>query len=844
MSAPYRRVKNRGFLIDLESDVEKAMLAQPNVTDARAFMVRGRLIGAVTPEHLDTRALRRNLLVKTPAYMVCNKIFALSTFPRTSNDKIDRRQLESLLEEALENEYETFGPPPTTDAEQAVAAGFSALFHTTKPFGVNASFLELGGDSLGAIRLVSHLLNAGYVVSFQDILISITVGAIAQVAIPTSSNTMSCSQPSQPDLVQARKILGPHTADDIEDIAPLTPAQRAMFMATAAKPFLYSLQTTMTLLDKSGPLNTIRFFDAWRYVVEKYSIFRSAFYVEDGVQIVHRRIPEPQWECYSLGSEAEMETELQAYLRDESRRRFDAEEFSVPGRLNRLALFTCPSSDLTSCVWTIHHGLIDGISARILNDALIQAYNVGASASTPLSASTASFASIAKSVTNQEQLFGEAASIFWKTHLAGVSPAAPLNLPSFTGDRVISACELIHESTLSLDLVSDFARSSSNTLSSVFLAAAAIVLCRYTNEPEVTLGVVLTGRSSLPSADQVVGPLVNTLPIRVDIGDGTCTVKELFNSISSQILSISKWEWSPLRAALTASGVPPFQSLFDFAFSFSDDFAAESIHHSELAGLRISSAVPTEQTEFPYSITFERSLKQNVAVRVRQQPQRLHPTYAENLARHFCNTVNSLITCELIKDVVLMDATEFRHLTHGMNSHHTEPFHPTTTILDRFETTVNTYGDLTAVSQMGESITYAELHKRSALVAYYLATHHGVTIGSTVAVYATQSIDWIVGVFGVLMVGGSYLAIDSKLPPARQSWLYQMGDNVGIILVPLVPDHDLFDTRLVKISDVIIANTPPLPLLRPGVGDVLAYVYTSGRSVKWHAARITSQISK
>ncbi|KAI0946415.1 Nonribosomal Peptide Synthase (NRPS) [Taiwanofungus camphoratus] len=826
------RVKNRGFLIDLEGDVESAMVADTAVSDAKAFMIRGRLLGAVTPADTDTRALRERLLVHTPAYMVCNKIFAFDKFPRTSNDKVDRRRLQTLVESLVEQDSASYGPAAHTEPQHVVAEGFRVLFNMNAQIGIHASFIELGGDSITAIRLVSFVRAAGFAISFQDVLRLNTIEAIAAVAVPLASlqGEPTIGDDAMEDYTQLmREILGDQAETIAEDIAPLTPSQRGMFITTASKPTVYSIQTHVTLQDARGSFDPARFTNAWRRAIRRHAIFRSSFHLEHGqhgVQIVHRDVPDLPSCLYIFENDADLNTALRKYLADDLSKGFAVDDFTLPGKLMRLALFTVRASQKAYFVWTVHHGLIDGLSASILEDELIHDYNDQVPLNAPCIPAR-SFASVAREITSQQSKQEQVVAEFWREHLQGMESAAPLNLPRLA-TSALAAHEVLFESTLSLDLVAEFARQSSVTISTIFLAAAAVVLCRYTNKLDANLGVVLTGRSSLLNAEQVVGPIVNTLPVHLSIEDEHLSVKDLLRATSAQVMSATAWEWSSLRSAMSALGIQADKDLFDFAFSFSDDFASEMTPPSNVPALQMCDAVTTEQTEFPFSVTFERTAKQNVAVRIRQQPQTIHEAFAKGMGRHFCNVVAGFMSASSVKDIQLTDAAERQHLIHGLNSHHLEPYRQTITVRDRLVHSMKTHRSLPAIAQGNDSITYAELDRQSSAVAYYLATHHGVTVGSTVGILAMHSIEWLIGMCGIVKAGAAYLPIDASYPPERQIWVLEQGDNVGVILVPRTPNHDSFKVKILRIANMVEYNPPPVPLREPKPQDVVAYVYTSG----------------
>jgi acyl-coenzyme A synthetase/AMP-(fatty) acid ligase len=95
------QVKIRGFRVELP-EIEGALRLHPNVSDAAVFAVPGRAgshelaafyVGAAT----DARELRNHLAQTLPAYMVPRRLVRLASFPLTSNGKVDRLALATLL---------------------------------------------------------------------------------------------------------------------------------------------------------------------------------------------------------------------------------------------------------------------------------------------------------------------------------------------------------------------------------------------------------------------------------------------------------------------------------------------------------------------------------------------------------------------------------------------------------------------------------------------------------------------------------------------------------------------------------------------------------------------------
>ncbi len=74
--------------------------------------------------------------------------------------------------------------------------------------------------------------------------------------------------------------------------------------------------------------------------------------------------------------------------------------------------------------------------------------------------------------------------------------------------------------------------------------------------------------------------------------------------------------------------------------------------------------------------------------------------------------------------------------------------------------------DNIAVTYKGESLTYAELERRSNQIAHYLISL-GVSVESFVGLYIHRSLEMITGILGILKAGGAYVPIDPDFPAAR-----------------------------------------------------------------------------
>jgi thioesterase domain-containing protein/acyl carrier protein len=158
------QLKVRGQRIEA-GEVEAALLRLPGVAQAAVALHRPeigdpRLVaylvprpGAQLPPSAELRAELRQWLTE---YMLPYHFVQLVALPLTPNGKVDRRNLTQLGPEPEPAAAVEFAPP---EAASVMEADLVALFDDVlgRTVTLDSDFFEAGGDSLGALRLISRL---------------------------------------------------------------------------------------------------------------------------------------------------------------------------------------------------------------------------------------------------------------------------------------------------------------------------------------------------------------------------------------------------------------------------------------------------------------------------------------------------------------------------------------------------------------------------------------------------------------------------------------------------------------------------------------------------------------
>ncbi|MFG2220836.1 MULTISPECIES: AMP-binding protein [unclassified Streptomyces] len=175
------QIKVRGYRVELE-EIETTLRKAPDVTDAGAYAEsedgETRIVACVTADEETTpAALRAYLRDRLPDYMLPARIQQVPRLPLSTNGKLDRTALRTLVAGIGQERAAGFTPSDATEA--AVAALWHELLGAP-PTSAEQNFFDAGGHSLLAVRLAGRLAaTAGRRVPLRRILGAPTVTAIA-----------------------------------------------------------------------------------------------------------------------------------------------------------------------------------------------------------------------------------------------------------------------------------------------------------------------------------------------------------------------------------------------------------------------------------------------------------------------------------------------------------------------------------------------------------------------------------------------------------------------------------------------------------------------------------------
>jgi len=536
-------------------------------------------------------------------------------------------------------------------------------------------------------------------------------------------------------------------------------------------------------LDWTDPLEREPFEAAWRTIVRRHSILRTAFRRSDGdrlIQVVgqdtHASI-DIRWLDLPPLPDGGHDLPFESFLLDDRRERFDLAR-QPPVRLTILRRVNPGETDAPAyrAVLTYHHALLDGRSLPLLIDEVSAAYAASRGGRDEPDPPRPPFHDFVRWWYMTDD--SSASERFWTDYLADA--VLPRSLPGYLGAPVAGTAEPMTVETAVPLADSEQIRRAASALglssSTMVSAALALLRARYGGVTDVVLAVARScRRGSVPGADDIIGILINTVPLRVSI-DQEWTVRELLAAVNQNIHRIRQHQRTPMGSAMAWAGLSADTMAVDSLVMFdrrrlqaslpSGDAAPSSARMDRLPSYPLT-VLAFDEPEIHLSLVCDRNSFVNGSV----------PRMLEQLRATLIELASKLDVP--LTDLDLGRAAETDIVASWNRTSATYPADVTVPAL--FATQVARDPDATAVVFGTECVTYAELDRRSNSLAWLLR-RRGVGADVPVAVAIERGTDLIAALLGVLKAGGAYLPIDTASPPSRVAEMMAAA-GAGLLLV-------------------------------------------------------------
>ncbi|WP_323858356.1 non-ribosomal peptide synthetase [Xenorhabdus doucetiae] len=830
-----QQVKIRGFRIE-PAEIEARLAEHPAVRGSAVLALgdgqEKRLVAYVVADAEEKLAnsLWEHLRAWLPEYMVPAEFVRLDNFPLTPNGKLDRRALPLPDEKAfVRQDYEA----PQGEAETILAAIWCDLLGIRK-ISRHDNFFALGGHSLLAVRMIERLRQLEMVLEVRDLFqnpvlsdLTKTLGRNSVVAVPANMITPDTTTltPTMLPLINLTQadidyIIGqvPGGMGNIQDIYALSPLQDGILfhhlLESEGDPYLLFRQMifeNQTILEQ--------YLAAVQQVVDRHDILRTAFFWQGlsvPAQVVLRKA------ALSI-TNLKLDPE-KGPISEQLSQRFDPHHY----RLNLseaplLQFMIAPEVDGCWHLLELHHHLIgDHITLEAIHHEIC-AYLAEQEKTLPVSVPFRHLVAQAQMGVGQE-----AHTRFFSEMLAEVEePTLPFELAEVHQDGLqVTEYHQMLVPELSIRLRRQ-AQQLGVSLATLCHVAWAQVLSRTSGQEKVVFGTVLLGRMTVGAGmDSGLGPFINTLPLRLDIGN--MSVRDSVQRAHIQLAELLAHEHASLALAQRCSNVDNTMPLFSALLNYRHNDAAVLLD-KQISGIEFVGE--KERTNYPLVLSVE-DFGELLGLTV----QIIQPLEPERVCNYMQQALESLVDAleytpdRPIRSLSILPEAERTLLLTTWNK--TEARYPEKLCIHQlFEQQAAKTPDAIALVYEGQILSYAELNTRANRLAHQLIAL-GVAPDQRVVICVSRSPEMVVGILAILKAGGAYVPLDPTYPNERLTQI--LTDSGPVIVLVDETGQTAFGDKVLTVQKVLNLNTVfEQPECNPQVVTLtsrhLAYViYTSG----------------
>ncbi|HEU4590564.1 MAG TPA: amino acid adenylation domain-containing protein [Steroidobacteraceae bacterium] len=802
------QVKLRGFRIEL-GDIERRLIGHAQVHDGvvalkgsgddRCLVAYVVLEDPAVPRGEWKPALYRHLAAGLPDYMRPSHVLALAALPVTGNGKIDRTCLpEPSADDVWQGRYEA----PRDEAEQAVCAALAGLLDVGS-VGIHDNFFALGGDSLKTVGLVARVRDAGWTITVTDVFECPHVLDLARRAQRLPSAT-GPSGTGPFDLVDPADLA--RLPAGIESAYPMSRLQQGMVYhnLSSAENSLYHNVISQRY---RGALDIERMRVAMTNVMARNDMLRTSFHMDgfsEPLQFVHMEVAPPLYVTDLRGMEPAGQS---AFLAAELRRlRAERIELSAPPLFQAHVYPIGP--DEVELIWLEHHAILDGWSLAAFMTQLTAEYTALAGKPGAMPAAVPAAAHYRDFIAAEREACADPRQqAFWAEYVAD----APYTQLQGGGANTADQPDQIDPLAIPpacFQACKALARDLGVPLKSVFLAAYARVVGKFSGDDEIMVGLTTHGRPEHHESEDLIGLYVSRHPLR--LGVGTQTWRELVLDVFQGESAIWARRFYPLADIKRQRGD---RELFETCFTYNHFSVVDDADDIGVTAARERRSF--EFNDIGIGVAFivtdmERSLGQ---INLVYDGTRFDAAFARRFQDYLLAALQAMLGgVDERADVLSGEDARLAALL----ARHVEDVAPDDSLTARFAEMVRSHGECPAVEQGDTMLTFAGLHERSMQAA---AALHGLGIGKgdLVGFDLRPSPGMLAAWLGVLRLGAVFVPLDADQPASRRRDIVA---DAGI-------RHVLTEGDLARLFDTP-ASAPPAGDAVVTAADPAYVIHTSG----------------
>jgi hypothetical protein len=637
---------------------------------------------------------------------------------------------------------------------------------------LNKTFTEIGGDSLSAVRLTQVCRTQHISLPVVSILGSPSIATML-LDLPPPEVITSNSIPELDDNISVLRDMTEvilkdsyESSDSIVELSNNTELGEGSAMTEIQLALIHGSQ-------KNPSRNIISYFEtypsvalpvirkAWQKVVHMEPIFRTKFDLQNGGRLIEQTRAPFAWDEMETFSRDAYEAALRSNTSLFQPRDGTSCELMISNRFDVITFHDTKSgSAISTVIWRIHHALIDGYSAMLVLQKVRRVV-----VCLPVNPSP-SFAALARNLLLLQEESTVEGEAFWRQQYA--------KYPSAMGNMLLNPPLQAKESDLdafsfqvpALEL-NILMQSFRVTLATLCYAAWALTMSLYTDSETVVFGAVLSGRNlPLPDVERVVGPLMNTLPFHVAV-DRSLSLPVFVRSVFESLVDLTSFQWTLPKHGYSRQ----FSSAISMQFDLHDDSNTTLMSDLDPV-IPLEKPYSETRTDIPISIF----IHTNGAIRLQYDIALCNRRDMEVLCEHYEAAFSAMLqpnalVGECLDRMINLKALPLLYEMGNCSSTKTSVSSSQDDLIVLFDRNVIANPGAIAVEKGDEMITYGALDDAARKIASVLGKI--TKKGDVIFLHANKSINWIMGIWGILKAGAVYCPVDPTLPQAIRDINYK-----------------------------------------------------------------------
>ncbi|MCH2087147.1 MAG: amino acid adenylation domain-containing protein [Pseudoalteromonas sp.] len=784
-----QQVKIRGYRVEL-GEIEEKLLECTGVKEAvvRAQDVSGQgntLVAYVTllEEEGSSRGaedrLRQSLSSVLPTYMLPAHYVMMAQLPRNENGKLRLSELPAPELKGEEGEYVA----PESELEQCLSKVWSNVLGVEK-VGLNDNFFTLGGHSLLVVEAISALKELGIEVSVAEFFSAETLSGLAQ-KIDTSSKglikpkhkilsdkSVSVDEKqiapvnlNEEEVKSIADKIGCET-EQIETILPLSSIQEGILYHHLLNP-QEDMYVIPALFKLDRNVRLPQFVNVLNQVIQRHDALRTVFIwqgLDSPKQIVLREAKiKPV--SISLTGHGSPISQLKAKCNKQS----CLKELS---QAPLLELFTCETEEGDFVLINMHHLISDHIGLEILRSEINALL---ANAKLTLVQPTQFSDFITHSHNHSQKRLAE---YFFKENFVDFSIASmPYDMTQVNWDDLeskVTRVKLTESLSQSIRKASALLMMSPATL---FHSAFALVISKLCQSDDVVFGTVQSGRlSGLKGVENIMGVLINTLPIRINLRDQD--VLGLLTETNDFLRELVAFEQTSLAEIQKLSGIESGQPLFTCLMNYRHSSTQDSALSGTTNYLEFIHSV--DRTNYPVNVNVD-DLGELFSVEVQIDSEYNVELFVSYLTESLIFISDALHRdiCRPVANLGLLSSQELL-LQHSWAEGEKVKFSSDNLVL-QFLDQVRRNGEKIAVQSGDLQLTYQQLYSLAIQLSARLKTEGRCGKGDRVGLCYVPSIEGLTSIWAIILSGASFVPLDPDSPTTRLNYIVEDADLKCII---------------------------------------------------------------